>query len=621
MEVISKSQGGKGPSIRLIETLVGITLFILSIIFYRFPATYLWADILAIIAALICGREMVVGAVRGIWAGKFNVAELITLAIIASFIIGEYLVAAEVALIMTLGGYLEERVIDRSQKSIHQLAALIPRKARLTIKGEEKMVPLENIFPGDLVLVKPGEEIPVDGVVEGGNSLVSEGSITGENKPLGKSPGERVFAGSMNLEGALTIKTTQVGRESTLGRMVELTRQALADRPPVIRLVDRFATWFTPAVLTLAFLVYLFSGDLIRAITVLVIMCPCTLVLAIPSALAASLGKSVKNGILPKGGVYLEKVSQVDTVILDKTGTLTFGTPSVVNLVPLNGVSKEELLTRAAVAEKHSSHPLARAIMEEARARNLTVPDPDKVTNLPGQGVAVISQEEEILVKSTRFLKDHLYQPRELILKAALKEEELGRTTFFVAHKGQVLGIISLEDILREDALDSIASLKKIVPRLILLTGDNFPTAYRVAREMGIKEFNAQLLPQGKVQVLKELKEQGRTVAAVGDGINDAPLLAAADVGIVMGDTATSLTLDAGSVVLLKGDLSKLPLFFQIAHKTKRIIKENIIVFAIIYNLAAFFLASFGYLSPLGGAIVHNIGSTAVVLNSMRLVR
>lgn len=606
---------------RLYRTVIGLVLIILSIIFYRFPETNLLANLLAVAAAVVCGTEMVIGAVKGVIRGKLNAAELVTLAIIGSFALGEYLVAAEVAFIMTAGGYLEERVIHKSRKAIHELSSLIPQSARLKISDDEKMVPLTEIKPGDLVLVKPGEEVPVDGIINSGSSLVSEANITGESMPQGKRSGDSVFAGSISLDGALEILTQKAGNQSTLGRIVQLTHQALEEKTPAVRLADRYAGWFTPLVLSLTFLVYVLSGDPVRAITVLVVMCPCTLVLAVPTALSASLGKAVKNGILPKGGAYLEKAAEVDTVILDKTGTLTFGKPRISCIRPLEGVSQEDLLTMAAAAEKYSNHPIARVIMEEAYKKGLSIPDPQEVNSISGRGVVAKHQGQEIVVSSAGFMEEGKFQNLSQALEIVSEEESKGRTTFVIAVNEDIKGVISLEDSLREETRQSMSLLKGMVSHLIMLTGDNYNTAYQTASETGISEFKARLLPQDKVQVLKELMRQGRTVAAVGDGINDAPLLAAADVGIAMGDSSASITLDAGSVVLLKGDFLKLPLFLKIARETRRIIKQNILFFAIIYNLAAFFLASFGFLSPLGGAIVHNVGSTMVVLNSMRLMR
>jgi len=609
------------PSIRLIETSIGLGFFMLSIVLYRFPATYLWAHAAAIAATIVCGREMVIGAVTGVLSGKLNVAELVTLAIIASLTIGEYLVAAEVALIMTVGGYLEERVIDKSKKSIHNLAALVPSQARIRRDQKDILVPLTEVKPGDTALVKPGEEIPVDGKILTGHSLINEASITGENRPVAKASGATVYAGSINIDGALAIETAYPGSQSALAKMVELTEKALADKPPSVRLADRFATWFTPFVLTLATGVYMLSGDLIRAITVLVVMCPCTLVLSIPTALAASLGKLVRNGILPKGGIYLEKAAEVDLLVLDKTGTLTLGQPVLAGVFPLNRRTEEELLVMAAVAEKFSSHAVAKEVVAEAEKRGLHVPDPDQFKTKTGQGVVASLNGKEIRIGSREYFSKSNIKNMEAAEALADDEEKLGRTTFLVASDGEVAGLFSMEDRLREETRTGIERLKKLIPRLIMLTGDNVDSACRVANNTGIPEFKAHLLPEDKVEALRIYNNQGHTVAAVGDGMNDAPLLASADVGIVMGDTATPITMEAGSIVLTGSDFLKLPLFFQVARNTRSIIKQNVIIFAIIYNLVSFLLAAFGYLSPLGGAIVHNVGSTMVVLNSIRLLK
>ncbi len=605
------------------ETIIGLSLIVLSIVFYRFPRTYLAADAMAVLAAVLCGRKIVAGAVAGLSKGRLNVDELISMAIIASLILGEYLVAAEVALIMTVGAYLEERAMEKSRRAIDELAALIPARGRLKTAAGERLVALSELRPGDLVLVQPGEEIPVDGRVKAGSSLVNEGKITGETRLQGKKPGDAVFAGSLNFDGVLEIETLKAGTHSALARMVELTGKALEEKTPTVRLADRFAAWFTPLVLSLTFLVYVLSGDIFRAITVLVVVCPCTLVLAIPSALVAALGKAVQSGILPKGGVYLERAAEVDTLILDKTGTLTLGSPKIREIIPLDGLGPDSLLGLAAVAERHSGHPIAREILAAAEKRRLELPEPEESRLIPGHGMLARYQGQEIVVGNGELLQkgERSYQNLGQALEVLREQEKLGRTSFFVAVDQEVKGVIALEDALREDTLKSIELLRKLIPRLLLLTGDNYQAAYRVAGATGILEFKAKMLPEDKVNLLHELKGQGRTVAAVGDGINDAPLLAGADVGIAMGDLAAGLTLEAGSVILVSGELTKLPLFFRLAKATRAVIRQNIVIFALIYNFISFYLAAAGYLTPLGGAVVHNIGSTMVVLNSLRLLR
>ncbi|MBT9145886.1 MAG: putative manganese/zinc-exporting P-type ATPase [candidate division WS2 bacterium] len=603
------------------EMAIGLGLIFLSLLFYRFPSLELVGDILAIIAAVICGKSIVLDTLKGVIKGKLNADELITLAIVGSFFLGEYLVAAEVAFIMTMGAFLEDKVVDRSRKAIGELSSLIPHEARIRHEGDFALVPISQVKINDLVLVKLGEEIPVDGIIISGMSSVSEASLTGESKPLIKNSGDFVYAGALNMEGALEIKTLKIGKQSALGRMVTLTEEALKEKTPVMRLADRYASWLTPIVLFFTLVVFLLTGDIYRAIAVLVVACPRSLVLAIPTALTAALGKAVKQGILIRGGVFLNKAAEVDTILFDKSGTLTLGKPQVVKVIPLNGFNRENLLLLAAIAEKFSEHPIGQAIVREAKKQFLVIPDPQDIRVVPGKGLVVNYNGSNITVGNTGFLRDGEFKFSQEAREISTKEEEIGRTTFFVAEDQDIRGIISLEDVIRDETLVSLASLKKIVSRVILLTGDNYESAYKVATETGIGEFRAKLLPEDKVNTLLELRSEGLTIAAVGDGINDAPLLASADVGIAMGGSGSHLTLEAASVVLLKDDLAKLPVFFKLARDTKAIIRQNLFFFAIAYNLIAFLLASLGYLNPLGGAIVHNIASFAVILNSRRLLR
>lgn len=614
---------------RAYEVLAALALILLSVIFYRlsggikpissfFKST---ADILAIIATILIGRNIISGALKGLLRKKFNVDELISLAILGAFLTGEYIVAAEVAFIVTMGAFLEDRVSDKSRRAIEQLFKLAPCKARLRLGKEDILVPIEEIKSGDPVLVKPGEEFPVDGVVTGGLSSVNEASLTGESKPVDKSPGDMVLAGTLNLDGALEVKTLKVGGSSALGRMIELTRKALREKTPLIRLVDRFASWFTPAVLLFTLMVYLLTKDVMRAVAVLVVACPCSLVLATPTALTASLGKAARLGVLLKGGAYLEKAAEVDTVVLDKTGTLTIGEPQIKNVLVLNSASKEELLFMASVAEKFSEHHLGKAILKEARKIGKPIPDPEEVKVVPGKGIVARYNGTSITLEKTSFLKDGEYKSVEEALNLAGQEEKDGRTTFFVAWDGEVKGLISLEDILREETLISMAMLKRLTDKIVLLSGDNYNSTATMAVQTGITDFKANLLPEDKVLTLRELKREGRVVAAVGDGINDAPLLAWADVGIAMGNSGSHITLEAASVVLLRDDIGKIPVFLKLARQTRGIIRQNLLIFGVLYNLLAFAGASLGYLSPLWGAIIHNLGAVAVILNSSRLSR
>ncbi len=616
---------------RAYEVSISLLLIILSIGFYRLNVMYTLystgvifryiAQTLAIIATILTGKNIILGAIKGLIKKKFNVDELISMAIIASIVTGEYLVAAEVAFIMTIGAFLEDRVSDRSRKAIEELYKLAPRRARLRLKNEDKMIPVEEVKPGDLILVKPWEEIPVDGMVTTGFSSVNEASLTGESKPSDKSPGEMVLAGTQNLDGALEIKTLKVGSSSALGRMIELTREALREKTPLTRLVDKFASWFTPAVFLFTLLVYFLTRDIMRAVAVLVVACPCSLVLATPTALTAALGKAARMGVLVKGGAYLEKAAEVDAIIFDKTGTLTIGEPQVKNVLTLNSVSKEELLFMASIAEIFSEHHLGKAIVKESLHAGKPIPNPEEVKVVPGKGIVAKYNGTSITVGKASFLKDGEFKSIEEALHLANKEEKDGRTTFFVAWDNEVKGIISMEDVLREDTLISMAVLKKMSHKIVLLSGDNHNSTATMASKAGISEFRANLLPEDKVVILRELKREGRVVAAVGDGINDAPLLARADVGIAMGNSGFHITLEAASVVLLRDDIEKIPAFLKLARRTRGIIRQNLLIFGVMYNLLAFTGASLGYLTPFWGAVIHNLGAVMVILNSSRLLR
>lgn len=614
---------------KLYEVITTLILIIFSILFYRLSSNYaffeigkiykLIAQILAILATIITGKDIIIGAIRGLISLKFNVDELISSAIIASVVMGEYLVAAEVAFIMTLGTFLEDMVSEKSRKSIEGLYKLAPHQARLKLQDGERMVDIDEVKEGDMVLVKPWEEIPVDGLIVEGNSSVNEANLTGESNPVDKSLGDMVLAGTQNLDGLLMIKTTKVGKSSALGRMIELTREGLKEKTPLIRLLDKFASWFTPAVFVFTLIVFLITRDVMRAVAVLVVACPCSLVLASPTALTAALGKAAKLGILLKGGAYLEKATEVDTIIFDKTGTLTIGEPQIKNILSLGSVTREEVLFMASIAEKHSEHHLGKAIVKETGKDLKDIPDPEELKIIPGKGIVAKYGGVNIVVGKSSFLKDSDFKSIDDAIYHSFKEEVENKTTFFVAWDNEVKGIISLEDMIREKTLFSLAKLKKLGYKMVLLSGDNYNSTSTMAATTGISEFKHSLLPEDKVLALYDYKKSGKTVAAIGDGVNDAPLLARADVGIAMGKS--NLTMEAASVVLLKEDIEKIPEFFQLAKRTGRIIKQNIFLFGVIYNLLAFAGASLGYLTPFWGAVVHNLGAIAVILNSSRLIR
>lgn len=600
--------------------LVGFTgaLILLSWLLEKFGiGPKILCDSIALLAVFMVGGPIVLGSIKGILTLRFNVDELVSLAIIGALSIGEYLAAAEVALIMTIGSLLEEFTAQKSKKAIREIKKLSPENARIRRSGEDILVPIENLVPGDLIIVKPGEEIPADGVVTKGLSSVNEASITGEAGPIDKFEGDLVFAGTINLTGVLEVKTNKVGSESLLGKTIELMEKAQIEKMPIMRMADRFAQWFTPIVILLAISVYFFTGDPVRAITVLIVGCPCVFVLATPTAITAAFGNAAKHGIIIKDGAHLERASEVNAVVFDKTGTLTIGSPMVTEIMPLNCCSPDHLLLTASIAEKFSDHPIARSILEEAKKRGILIPDPEFTKIIPGKGIEAKSNGDAILVgKIDSMLKGTCPKMN----KIALKCEDTGKTTLFVAKNGDVKGLICVEDAIREETAISIAYLRKMGINTFIFTGDNIQSAASVANRIGVDGFKARLLPEDKMRGIRDLQEKGQIVAIVGDGINDAPALASADVGIAMGVAGADVAIEAADIVLMKDNIAKIPVLFLLAKKTKKTIYQNIWFFGILYNFLAFILSTLGFLSPLAAAVFHNVGSVSVVINSARLI-
>lgn len=545
---------------------------------------------------------------------------LVSIALIAAVAIGEYFAAGEVAFIMMIGELLEVHTVRRARQAVTKLVSLVPRTARVRRNGGEEEIPVVRVQPGDLVLVKPGERIPVDGRVTSGLSAVDQSAITGESMPVDKRPGDEAFIGTLNQLGALEIEATRVGEDTTLARVVKLVAEAEKKKAPVQRLADKWANWLVPASLITAIIVYLWTKDIVRAVTILVVFCPCALVLATPTAIVAGIGRAAKNGILIKSGAALEAAGRVDAILFDKTGTLTYGRPRVVGLLALSGREEEVLLT-AGVAEKFSEHPVARAILAEVNQRGLTLPDPDGFEVLLGHGVSATSGGKNLLVGNARLFVEKGIEIPGAVQAWLTAAEDRGETALVVAEDEQVRGAIGVADALKEGAAESIKALGRIgLPELAMATGDNARTAAAVAEAAGIKVVFAEQLPGQKSESVKALKEKGRRVAMVGDGINDAPALATADVGIAMGVTGTDVAVEAADIALMSDDLAKVPQLFALGRHVLRVINQNIIASAII-NVGAIILAAFGIIGPVAGALVHNAGSVAVVANSARLIR
>jgi len=558
-------------------------------------------------------------AIGGIRARDFTADIPVSFATAAALIIGQYSAAAVVAVLLLLGGMLEEFVSARAGNALDSLAKLLPDRVTVRRDGEDLVVPLEEVQSADLVLIRSGDRIPIDGVVARGIASVNQAAITGESLAVEKQQGDAVFAGTLNELGALEVRATKVGEETTLGQIRRMVEEAQRQKAPIERILNRYAKFYTPAALILGALVWWVSGDILRAITILIVFCPCVMVLATPTALVASIGNAALRGSLVKKGATIEALAKVTAVAFDKTGTLTFGQPKLATIQPLEEVTETELLRLAAIAEKLSEHPLGRAIVQAALAREVAVPDPEEFIVLPGLGVQARINEGEVIIGRPRLLSEQGITVQEEVAVRARNLASVGRTVILVAHNRQVVGMLVLEDTLRPEAGQVIRRLKKLGIRTVLVTGDNSVTAERIAGELGISEVHAEVLPAQKVEIVKQLQAQGMNVAFVGDGVNDGPALATANVGVAMGLGGTDVAIETAEIALLSDDLTKLPHLLSLSRQAMRAIKQNLI-FSLSVLAIAVGLAIPGILLPVTGALLHELSSIPVIANSARLI-
>ena len=570
------------------------------------------ASFLALIAVLILGGPIVWNAAKGLRELQTNVDELVSLAIVASVFIGEYQAAAVVAFIMVLGSLLEKFTSERARSAIHSLIKLNPDQATLLIDEEEIPVPIKDVKQGDLALIRPGERIPVDGLIIRGEAAVNQSSLTGESMPVDKKPGDQVYAGTVIYSGMLVVQVERAGEESTLGRLIQLVQDAESVKAPILRAADRYAKYFTPVIIALSILVFLFTRDINRAVTLLIVGCPCAFILAAPTAVTASLGNAAKHGVLIKGGAFLEELGRIDAVLFDKTGTLTTGEPVVAKIVPFAPHSENSLLALAASAEKYSEHPVARAILKAAQEAECMLREPESFRQIVGSGIEALVDGKPVFVGAVQE-GDPDYDK--------VKNEDHSGTVLIVRQSEKALCYLAVSDQIRADVGVVIENLGKIgIKKIALLTGDGFAAASGISKQAGIEEFYTTLLPGQKLEYIRGLQQQNYKVAMVGDGINDAPSLAAADIGIAMGAMGTDVALDAADIALMNDELDKIPFSLRLGKTTLNTVNFNI-AFAMVFNFLAIIGSGLGYLHPISGAVVHNIGSVFVVINSARLIR
>ena len=574
----------------------------------------------AIVSLVLGGYPIVKSAIKALLIPDLNVDTLVSIAAIAATSVGAFHEAATVIFIMLLGEFLEHLTIGKTRKAIASLIQLSPKMAWVMRENQEVQVPIEEVKANEVVIVKPGERIPVDGKIISGCGSVNQSMLTGESIPVEKGIGDRVYCGTINEAGSCEIETTQVAEDTKLAQIKRLIQDAQAEKSPTQRMMDRFARYFIPAILLIAFATFLITWDPIRAITILIVACPCALVLGTPTAVVAAIGNAAKQGILIKGGVFLEQMGKLKTLLMDKTGTLTHGRPKVVGMRAFDGIDEKEVLYWAAIAEKRSEHPLARSIKEKTEERGLIIPHPDSFENFRGRGVKVQWNAKTIIVGSSDLLKDQGIAIPGSIKEVLKSKESEGLTSLLVTLDHQILGIISIADTLREKAKVTIDKIRETgVSEIWMLTGDSDQVAHRIGKELGIR-YEAKLLPEEKVLRVKEWKRKGQIVAMVGDGVNDAPALAAADIGIAMGAVGTDVAIETADIALMTDDLEKISTLIRLSQKVLRVIKENL-VFALFFNTVLVLLSAQGWVTMILGAVMHQASSLLVILNSMRLLR
>ena len=576
---------------------------------------------LALAATLFGGYQRLLTGFKDIYNRKITVNVFVAVALIATVAVGEFLSAAIIVFIMSVAGAFESYTLDKNRRSIRNLLDLTPKVATIRRQGQEVVVAVSEVQVGDIAVVRPGERIPVDGVVNAGASSVNQAPITGESMPVEKFTGNEVFSGTLNETGRLEILATKTGDDTTLARIVHLVENAQETKAPIQNLADRFTVWFLPAVIALAVLGLFTSGDIKVAVSILLVACPCAFAIATPTAVTAGISNMARRAVLIKGGIFFELAGKLDTLLVDKTGTFTLGKPKAVEVIAFDGVSQDNVLRLAAIAEKYSEHPLAKAVNALSNERGIETPDPDEFRAEVGMGVTAVWNNKEILVGQDKYLRANGVSIPENIAQTVSDQIHQGRTAMLVANDKRPVGLIAIADEVRPETSRAIASLKKDfnIEKIIMLTGDNRMVAKAVAAEIGVDDFQAELLPEQKQEFVRNLQREGRLVGMIGDGINDAPALALADIGFAMGAGGTDVAIESSDVTLMNDDLSRVAEFVWMSQKVLRRIKLNIF-FSIVYNIVGLFLASLGMLTPVLAVIFQEAGCITVVFSSTLLL-
>jgi len=590
-----------------IASIICLVLSITGVLGNVLPIDIAW------IAIILCGTPIIVGAFKGVvFEHDIKADLLVSLALIASVITKEYFAAGEVALIMQIGSLLEDYTSAKARENIEKLISITPQKARVIRGGVESIVAVEEVYVGDMLSVIAGETIPVDGTIIEGETAVDQSVITGESMPVDKKAGDKVISGTLNQFGTFTMRADSISEDSSLQRMIKLTEEAEENKAPIVNAADKWATWLVLIALSCAILTWIVTGEFIRAVTVLVVFCPCAFILATPTAVLAGIGNAARYGIIIRSGDALERLSRVKRIAFDKTGTITYGKPEVVSCRSLKSeVSDQEVLRLAALTEQKSEHPLGKAIVDYyiKEGKKLSEVTDFKVT--VGNGVSAVIDGNKVWVG----------KQNDNIENETVREElSKGSTVVFVSVNDEIIGYVSLRDTLRKDARETIDRLKENGIKAVLLTGDNKAAALYMAGNVGIRDTYAELLPEDKMRIIKRYSDRNEPICMIGDGVNDALALASADAGIAMGGIGSDIAIESADAVLVSDEIRRLPYLFKLMRKVMQKVKINIIA-SLIINLTAVILSAFGILTPITGALWHNCGSVFVVVNAALLLR
>ena len=607
--------------VHLWQAVLGV-VFVLNafIVDWLFDTSTMLSSASAMIGSLILGYPIIVTAVKDLRRGNLSINELVAIAVLAAFASGDYKTAGIVAFFMLTGEIIETRTAQGARDSIESLIKLTPTKARRILKdGSEEEVAASQLVVGDVIRIRPGDNVAADGLIVNGQGSFNQATITGESLPAEKNTGDEVFAGTQNLTGVLEIKVSRAGTDTTLGRVRELIIAAEKTKLPIQKIVDQYMGFYTPLVLVIGALVWAFTHDLSRVIAVFVVSCPCAFILATPTAMVAALSAAARLGILIKNVADIELAAKINAFVFDKTGTLTTGQLAVSRLAPLGDTKPAELLLLAASAEKYSNHPTAKALATLAGEAGVPLVEPKDFAETAGRGVKAEINGAKILVGRAQWLKDNGIDAS--FEKSVDLNETEGWSLIFVAQNGKCVGWVGMQDQTRAESKEALADLKDAgVRRIAMVSGDRHVVATRVAAEIGCEEAQGDCLPQNKVDFVRAMKAKGYKVAVVGDGVNDAPALAAGDISIAMGAAGSEVAIHSATIALMNNDLRRLPFLVKLSRSTRAVINQNF-AFGVVFIIAGLSASAFGIIGPITAAILHVFGTLIVIFNSARLVR